>query len=253
MRRFFCVSFFFLFLSQFLFAEGIFLYEGRGSWDPGKKNLKAFFKAEKLSFLSKNHTDLVLGDLEEKNPDLLVMPGGESWVYLEDLGEEGAQNIRNFVRKGGSYLGICAGAFYATSHREGGAATGPYGIGLLEGVAVDPTALEWPGFIEGVMSFVWNLHHSLTQGYSSQVKMLLYGGPSFEFTPQEVEKKKIEVIQRFEVNGQPSMIRFQYEKGKVFLAAPHFEVLEEEGEKPLHDNAWPFLKRVVADLLSKKY
>jgi len=177
------------------------------------------------------------------------MPGGESWVYLEDLGEEGAANIREFVRLGGSYLGICAGAFYATSHREGGAATGPYGIGLLDGTAVDPTALEWPGFIEGVMGFTWNLHHPINQGFPSRVKMLLYGGPSFEFTLAEAQKKKIEVIQRFEVNQEPSMIRFEYGKGTVFLAAPHFEVLEEPGEKPLHDNSWPFLKRVIMDLL----
>lgn len=253
MKKILFLIFQFLFLSPALFAENIFLYEGRGSWDTGTKNLKAFFQKENLSFHSKNHQDLRGGDLAGETPGLLIMPGGESWVYLEDLEEEGAENIRNFVRGGGSYLGICAGAFYATSHREGGAATGPYGIGLLEGTAVDPTALEWPGFIEGVMTFKWNLSHWLTKGYSERVKMLLYGGPSFEFSQAEAQEKKIEVVQRFQVNGQPSMIRFHYGKGKVFLAAPHFEVLKEEGEKPLHDNAWPFLKRVVADLLEKKH
>lgn len=250
MNRHLIFFFYLVFFSSSLFAKGIFLYEGRGSWETGTENLHQFFQAQKIALQKKDHRDLIAGDLAKDNPALLIMPGGESWVYLEDLGEEGATQIRDFVFSGGSYLGICAGAFYATSHREGGAATGPYGIGLLEGTAVDPTSLEWPGFIEGVMAFKWNLDHWLTQGYAEKVKMLLYGGPSFEFSQAEAQKKKIEVVQRFEINGQPSMIRFQYGKGKVFLAAPHFEVLKEKGEKPLHDNAWPFFQRVVADLLN---
>jgi len=237
-------------LSPLLWAEPeITLYEGKGAWETGTSNLKQFLKIHQMEFESSGPQDLILGDLAIKAPKLLIMPGGESWVYLEDLKEEGAENIREFVRKGGSYLGICAGAFYATSHRRGGVATGPYGIGLLEGTAHDGTYLEEPGYIEGVMDFLWELGNPLVQGLGKSARMLLYGGPYFEFKPEEAQKKHVEVVSRFAHSGKPAMIRFRYGKGRVFLAAPHFEVKEEPGEKPQHDFTWPVLKRVMDSLL----
>ncbi len=47
--------------------------------------------------------------------DVLIQPGGSGSVQGKTLGEEGREQIRAFVRKGGGYLGICAGAYLATS------------------------------------------------------------------------------------------------------------------------------------------
>ena len=41
--------------------------------------------------------------------DLLIMPGGDSRTEKKDIGPAGAEKIKEFVRKGGSYLGSCAG------------------------------------------------------------------------------------------------------------------------------------------------
>ena len=41
--------------------------------------------------------------------DLLVMPGGSSWVIVGDIGPKGIENIKEFLRRGGSFIGICAG------------------------------------------------------------------------------------------------------------------------------------------------
>lgn len=46
---------------------------------------------------------------------LLVMPGGRDLPYVDQLGGTGNQLIRNFVKNGGSYLGICAGGYYGCS------------------------------------------------------------------------------------------------------------------------------------------
>jgi glutamine amidotransferase-like uncharacterized protein len=243
------ISILFLISLQAIAASGkVFLYEGKGTWDAGTENLEAFLTAQGFSYEAKQPKDLILGDLASDDPTLLIMPGGESWVYLEDLGEVGAHNIREYVRKGGSYLGICAGAFYATSHREGGHTTGPYGIGLLDGTAFDGTSLEAPSYIEGVMEFLWELGNPLVKGLGKSVRMLLYGGPAFHYSPEEAERKNIEVVLRFSESKDTAMIRFQYGKGRVFLAAPHFEIKEEKGEKPEHDFSWPFLRRVVDSL-----
>ncbi|NBT58943.1 hypothetical protein EBT16_09195 [bacterium] len=244
----FVIFLFFISLQVHAGSGKVFLYEGKGTWDAGIENLHAFLRQEGFSFETKQPKDLILGDLSSEDPTLLIMPGGESWVYLEDLGEQGAANIRNYVESGGSYLGICAGAFYATSHREGGAASGPYGIGLLEGTAYDGTALEAPGYIEGVLEFLWEMGNPLAKGFGEKVKMLLYGGPALKFSPEEARKKQIEVVLRFSESRDPAMIRFRYGKGRVFLSAPHVEIKKEKGEKPMHDLSWPFLKRVVDSL-----
>jgi len=45
--------------------------------------------------------------------DVLVVPGGSAAKDARLLGEEGRAAIRTFVRRGGGYCGICAGAFLA--------------------------------------------------------------------------------------------------------------------------------------------
>ena len=41
--------------------------------------------------------------------DLLVMPGGSAWVIVGDIGPKGIENLKEFLRRGGSFIGICAG------------------------------------------------------------------------------------------------------------------------------------------------
>ncbi|KAF6259598.1 biotin-protein ligase [Scenedesmus sp. NREL 46B-D3] len=47
---------------------------------------------------------------------LLVMPGGADMPYCNRLNGRGNSLIKSFVHSGGSYLGLCAGAYYACSH-----------------------------------------------------------------------------------------------------------------------------------------
>ncbi|GAA5845094.1 hypothetical protein JCM11251_000007 [Rhodosporidiobolus azoricus] len=49
---------------------------------------------------------------------LLVFPGGRDLPYLFDLGGKANDRIREWVRNGGRYLGICAGAYYACTSIE---------------------------------------------------------------------------------------------------------------------------------------
>jgi len=44
--------------------------------------------------------------------DLLIMPGGRDKPYHSVLSGKGNARIRSFVENGGTYLGICAGAYY---------------------------------------------------------------------------------------------------------------------------------------------
>ena len=46
-----------------------------------------------------------------RTADVVVMPGGKSNVEAAELGEEGQRALRQFIERGGSFVGTCAGAF----------------------------------------------------------------------------------------------------------------------------------------------
>ncbi len=46
---------------------------------------------------------------------LLIMPGGADIPYSKYLSGEGISKIRGYVEQGGNYLGICAGAYFASA------------------------------------------------------------------------------------------------------------------------------------------
>jgi len=48
--------------------------------------------------------------------DVLIMPGGSASKQSKALGETGREAIKKFVNAGGGYVGICAGAYLASSN-----------------------------------------------------------------------------------------------------------------------------------------
>ena len=53
-----------------------------------------------------------------KDMDVLVQGGGGAHAQSEELEAPGRDAIRDFVKNGGGYLGICAGAYLASSARD---------------------------------------------------------------------------------------------------------------------------------------
>lgn len=224
------------------------IYVDQGSWTTGREHMMLFMQKYNVSYRALTAEDILSGELKKSGVKVLMMPGGESWTYLDTLGERGAENIREFVRDGGGYFGVCAGAFYAVANRDGGRATGPYGIGLLDGTAYDGTAHETKPFVEGMMDFDFFL-----KGFQSLYRIVLIGGPSFRYTPEEAERKNIQVLANFQEIHEPAMILYQYGRGKVFLSGPHLEVEESlvkwgEGYQD-PDSEWPLMHHILAELL----
>jgi glutamine amidotransferase-like uncharacterized protein len=181
------------------------------------------------------------------------MPGGASWKYTQELRAEGAQRIRQFVNGGGAYFGICGGAYYATTRRQGGFTTATYGIGLLDGVAYDGTSLSTPPFKVGILDFEVS-SDSLLDGLPTNFSSLLLGGPAFHFSPAEARRKQIEVLMSFAQTDEPAAIFFHYGLGKVFLAGPHLEIEEDRTDWGPNfydaESDWPILSRVIDALVS---
>ena len=104
-----------------------------------------------------------------KDADLLFMPGGGCHGEYLTLGDEGVDEIRRFVRAGGKYYGVCAGAFLASQQKSAEMprmglvpwktdAAGGYrgwanvdlkltkeGLGVFSGSAANRSVLYWGG------------------------------------------------------------------------------------------------------------
>ena len=67
----------------------------------------------------------------------IFMNGGNAQALSRPLGERGRQIFKDFIQGGGSYVGCCAGAFFATRYKlmdEGVKDYGPNYIGIWPGV-----------------------------------------------------------------------------------------------------------------------
>ena len=71
---------------------------------------------------------------------VIYVNGGKSTSHGKQIGPEGLENIRKYVAAGGSYVGTCAGAFFASkgtySRRDSTFKENPYYSGIWPGYAV---------------------------------------------------------------------------------------------------------------------
>ena len=62
--------------------------------------------------------DVIANEPWEEYTQCVVFPGGRDLPYCSKLNGHCNRRIREFVEKGGSYLGFCAGAYYGSSRVE---------------------------------------------------------------------------------------------------------------------------------------
>ena len=75
--------------------------------------LKAVTANPKLEVLRVTAEDIRGGILDDV--DVVIHPGGSGSQQGNQLGPEGRGAVRNFVRKGGGFIGVCAGAYLASA------------------------------------------------------------------------------------------------------------------------------------------
>ena len=82
-------------------------------------SLKTFVSKSSVTYTVRTTTSEELkGTTWTNSCRLLVMPGGRDLPYCRELDGIGNANIRSFVEGGGSYLGVCAGAYYGSAFVE---------------------------------------------------------------------------------------------------------------------------------------
>ncbi len=91
------------------------IYDHSDGTASGPKNLKRIL-VENVGFKSAVISPQDIRDGILSQYDVLIMPGGSGSKQSKMLEESGRELIQSFVKDGGGYVGICAGAYLASSH-----------------------------------------------------------------------------------------------------------------------------------------
>ena len=179
---------------------------------------------------------------------LLVIPGGRDLPYLSSLGTVGCKRIRDFVHSGGSYLGICAGAYFASGFVE-------FQKGGIYEVLGDRLLRFFPGSAVGpALSselFDYQSHSSAIASTllfdGERLKTYYHGGCYFK---DAMKYPSIETIATYDEmeNKESAVICLKLGTGRAVLSGVHFEVQPNS----LLKMSGP-LSRVGLDLLDSEF
>lgn len=172
---------------------------------------------------------------------LFVMPGGADTPYTQKLNGAGNQQIKNYVRHGGSYLGLCAGAYYAASSIEFDK-TGPLEVlgtrelAFFKGKAIGPVLSTYDYTTE---SSARAAQINLTLSNLQTATVYYNGGGYFE----HADTFKNTSVLGYYANQKPAIISINYAQGHVVLSGVHFEY-----DPALLDFHNPFLVKLIPEL-----
>jgi biotin--protein ligase len=158
----------------------------------------------------------------EKNSSLIIFPGGRDIPYDRLLKGEGIRRLNTFVREGGIFIGICAGAYFASKE-----------VIFEKGTdmeVVEPRDLHFfPDAAIGTLFrekvFVYDsekgAHAPLIRCGETQLPLYYNGGCYFK----DAHLHPVEILGTYEEEGgKAAIISSSIGKGKAVLSGVHFEV-----------------------------
>lgn len=157
------------------------------------------------------------------NTRLLIIPGGRSLPFYENLGSTGNKNIVAFVERGGCYLGFCAGAYYAAKDTV-------FAIGLPLELQLSGKLNFFPGraigpvFADDMFSYASEAGARIvTINWQDQRTYFVYfnGGCYFE---NAENFKAVTVLARYTENKLPAIIKCNIGRGRAILSGVHPEL-----------------------------
>lgn len=195
----------------------ILVYRGEGvsplSLKHTVRTLKTFYRQE-ISLL--DHLDLENFHYFEK-ATCIVFPGGRDIPYHENISMKAIKNIQSFVKNGGIFIGICAGAYFASSYIEFAKGTdlevcGERYLKLVPCTAVGPVYAPYVygGHSSAVAATVFNENQNYTVYFN--------GGCYFK----DAIACDLEILSTYE-NGEAAIVTCRYGDGAVLLSGVHFE------------------------------
>lgn len=178
---------------------------------------------------------------------IFVIPGGSCIGYNENFGEQGKEIIRNFVRNGGSYFGICGGSHFGTE-----AYLNLYPGGYITPAPGVESSYEMVGIDVNKNSFWLDLTN-----ISSSLTTIYINGGCFDKIKvfNEVDLHNVAVYSH---NNMPCMVTFKYGRGSAFLCSPHPEIEEDSNRDGVSlfdyfddpESEWDLMLRVSLGLIN---
>jgi len=156
--------------------------------------------------------------------DVIVFAGGAGLSQSNAIGKAGLDNVRNFVRDGGGYVGVCAGAYLACSGFS-------WGLGILDARTVSPK---------------WQRGQAMLQVKPAPASRELFGDTPDTFMIRYANGPILKPDNRDDIPdyqpvtifttetalnntpvgvqiGSPAMTASTFGKGRVFTSSPHPE------------------------------
>lgn len=161
---------------------------------------------------------------------LLIVAGGYTAKYVDALGEEGFEQIREFVAGGGGYVGLCAGAYIAARKVE--VPGRPPGLGIIEienerraGQGIRTITIAKP-------------EHPVVKGYTGEVDIWYQNGPMMK------AGEGVETLAVYEEGGA-AIVCATYGHGRVIIFSPHPEGSLEGGVDPEEAGTLKLLENAI--------
>ena len=186
---------------------------------------------------------------------LLIMPGGADLYFCEKLNGTGNKNIRNFVNNGGSYLGICAGAYYGCSSLDwnNGEIDGARELGFYNGRCTGPV-FEWLEKPDDIYNGSWITAAPLTT-HDGQDFFTQYNGGGVFTEPNNSDTTKVIARYTSLLDSPVAIIGRTHGKGRYILSSPHIEKfghLLTDGLYEHHNKSYEWEENTACKLLKNE-
>lgn len=158
--------------------------------------------------------DIMAGGLQYA--DVLVMGGGYSSQQGEGLEEVGREAIREFVRNGGGYVGICAGAFFACQPNGSRKYLGLLPVDTKGNSGTVVTPLEWSDSPVGPA-------HTESAKFSGGPRLIPQDGTTSIHIWASYRENPSVGSKSLPLKDTPAVLSGKFGKGNVVVFGPHCE------------------------------
>ena len=199
------------------------IFEGKGASGGGIENVEGRIQSlPQASVTRVKAEDWATIDL--KPFDVVVFSGGSGSAQAEAIGEAGRNNVREYVRGGGGYVGVCAGAYLACSNFK-------WGLDILNAGTVSGKWQRGQAFVDLEIT---DDGRKLLGDVRGTFKVRYHNGPIIKpaertdvpaYTPVAFFRSEIAEYGSpvgVMVNS-PAQALGTFGKGRVFISSPHPE------------------------------
>lgn len=177
---------------------------------------------------------------------MFVMPGGADLPYCAALNGAPNARIRSFVERGGVYLGICAGAYYACRELAfhagtSGAICGKRELRFVDAVAVGSLPDLTGGHLYDGTPRTAAAVEIRTTNHLTQAPVSLYthyhGGCLFDFGGEPGPDTQVLAVYTGMAGTPPAIVAARVGYGRAILTGVHLEISERECKDALRGHS----------------